>query len=250
MSLSTLDLPRLMQEDLKACLESDPEFTDVTVLCEDSGRVSYYQALAVACMTPKAGKIGLCAVIAEPTGKKRDPGVRFGPYDFDFGVWILEYREDNIGSSGTGKSAFNLARWASTILEGYAAGGLAQTFFNFQIKPENLSIMAGDGKEQIAGFTGWKLTFKGPEGDYQQPTQVAAPVISPREGAVPQTVTLTCSTAGASIYYTTDLSHPWSGNATATLYSAPITISAACVLSARAFKSGSIGSIRTAANYT
>ncbi len=36
--------------------------------------------------------------------------------------------------------------------------------------------------------------------------------------------TITCSTAGASIYYTTDGSFPWSGNPNATLYTAPFPI--------------------------
>ena len=212
MSLATLDLPRLSQTDLKNCLESDSEFANVTMLIEKSGDVQYYQDLATACMTPKAGKIGICGVVGEVTGRKRDPGVRFGPYDFDFAIWFLEFQQENMGASGSGITTIKLARWASTILEGYSAGGLIQNFTNFQIKPEILSILGPDRQQQIAGFTGWKLTFKGPEGTYQRPEQVTSPLISPRDTTAPQTVTLTCGTAGADIYYTLDLSHPWAGN--------------------------------------
>lgn len=65
--------------------------------------------------------------------------------------------------------------------------------------------------------------------------QVATPVASPTGGGVVygSTVVLTCATAGASIYYTTDGSTP---DNTDTLYTGPITISADTTLKAIGYK--------------
>ena len=44
------------------------------------------------------------------------------------------------------------------------------------------------------------------------------------------------------IYYTMDGSHPWEGNAQATLYTGPVTITGECLLRLRAFARGQVGS--------
>lgn len=64
---------------------------------------------------------------------------------------------------------------------------------------------------------------------------VATPTISPSAGAVllNSTVTLSCSTAGASIYYTTNGNTP---DTSSTLYTGPITISGAMTVKAKAYK--------------
>ncbi len=68
--------------------------------------------------------------------------------------------------------------------------------------------------------------------DFELPAgDVATPLFSPAGGLYfsPQTVTISTTTAGASIYYTTDGSTPTSAS---TLYSAPITISSTTTLKA------------------
>ncbi|MBR1809947.1 MAG: InlB B-repeat-containing protein [Paludibacteraceae bacterium] len=70
--------------------------------------------------------------------------------------------------------------------------------------------------------------------------KVLTPVISPADGTVlkagSNTVTITCATAGASIYYTTDGTTPSSSNGT--LYSASFTLNGATIVKAIAVKSG------------
>jgi hypothetical protein len=75
--------------------------------------------------------------------------------------------------------------------------------------------------------------------------QVAAPVISPAAGSYerPLTVTITCATEGASVYYIADDAEP-------VLYSGPITLNESATIESYAMKAGMIDSERTAAKYT
>ncbi|HYF48607.1 MAG TPA: chitobiase/beta-hexosaminidase C-terminal domain-containing protein [Planctomycetota bacterium] len=79
--------------------------------------------------------------------------------------------------------------------------------------------------------------------------KVAAPAFSPNGGALAngQTVTLTCATAGATIRYTTNGTDPI---ATSAAYTAPLIVSAATTIKARAFKSGMTDSDITSASFT
>jgi Raf kinase inhibitor-like YbhB/YbcL family protein len=77
----------------------------------------------------------------------------------------------------------------------------------------------------------------------------AAPVFTPPAGAYTgaQSVAITSSTAGASIYYTTNGSDP---TAASTLYSAPITVSTTTTIKAVAIKAGMLNSAISSAAYT
>lgn len=78
---------------------------------------------------------------------------------------------------------------------------------------------------------------------------VATPTASPASGAYSgdQSVTLSCTESGASIYYTTDGSTP---SAASTLYTGAITVSATTTLKAIAFKTGLDQSLILSSVYT
>ena len=82
-----------------------------------------------------------------------------------------------------------------------------------------------------------------------QPQTVATPVANPNGGTYTeaQSVTLSCSTSGASIYYTIDGNTP---TASSTLYSSAITINGNTTLKAIAVKSGMNNSAVMSATYT
>lgn len=81
------------------------------------------------------------------------------------------------------------------------------------------------------------------------PTHVATPEITLAGGAYTgnQTTTITCGTAGASIYYTLDGSVPTTSS---TAYSSSVTIDHSCTLKAKAFKDGLTDSEVASATYT
>ena len=69
-------------------------------------------------------------------------------------------------------------------------------------------------------------TTSSDEPDNSNPGRVATPILSPSPGVIsnPVEVTISCSTPGAVVYYTTDQSMPVAGNAVTQVYSSPIAI--------------------------
>jgi len=79
------------------------------------------------------------------------------------------------------------------------------------------------------------------------PPQVATPTFSPASGSnVPVNVTISCATAGASIYYTLDGSLPTQGS---TLYSNAVNLASASTIRAVAFTNGWTPSVAAVAYY-
>jgi len=87
-------------------------------------------------------------------------------------------------------------------------------------------------------------------GVYTITLQVAAPTFSPGAGSYSsaQSVTISSTTGGASIRYTTDGSTP--SESAGTLYSSPVPISTTTTLKAIAYESGMTDSPVTSATYT
>jgi hypothetical protein len=81
------------------------------------------------------------------------------------------------------------------------------------------------------------------------PQQAAKPTISPNGGTFTAStqVTLSCSTSGATIRYTTNGTDPTSSS---TLYSSPFTVSTTCTVKAKGFKTGYTDSDVASAGFT
>jgi hypothetical protein len=80
----------------------------------------------------------------------------------------------------------------------------------------------------------------------------ATPTFSPAQGGVilGTLVTISSTTAGAAIYYTTDGTDPGTGGGSSTVYSAPIAITAATTIKAIAIAAGLSDSAIATASYT
>ena len=81
------------------------------------------------------------------------------------------------------------------------------------------------------------------------PSSAATPVISPSYGSFydSQSVSISCSTAGASVRYTLDGSEPTTSSA---LYTAPFTLTSSATVKAKAYKDGSLSSSTASVDYT
>lgn len=90
---------------------------------------------------------------------------------------------------------------------------------------------------------------RAPQEPLDKKAAAAAPVFAPRPGAytAPLKVTLTTSTAGAAIYYTTDGSSP--SRQTSPVYRGPIQLTATATLKAFAYKKGLKASATTTGTY-
>lgn len=106
-------------------------------------------------------------------------------------------------------------------------------------------------KDKAEEVMGWDIPDYYPESIEsiiykKQHGAVSAPVFSPAAGEVASgtSVTITCATDGATIYYTTDGSTP---DATKTKYTAPVTISADTSFKAIAIKGDKSSSVTSAA---
>lgn len=238
--------------DLKARCQAESYFSDVAVIVRDDNTVADAEAMALGFMTVTGGKIGACLIIEQPEYVDQMNGVQDGPMRMNWRVLCLENRVINADTAngGTGKRALALARHFRRLIRNYHAGGLTQQFIFDRISRVKDAVYYDEARDESTSLVCWSCEFHGSEADFVNVAKVNRPVLSPNSGAVPQTVTITCTTADVTIYYTTDGTHPWSGNSAAQVYSGALTISTACVLRACAFKTNHTASDVAAGNYT
>ena len=109
----------------------------------------------------------------------------------------------------------------------------------YELVPSNATVGEATGNYEITYIKG-KLTII---------DTVATPTFSPAAGeyAAAQTVTISCATDGAAIYYTTDSSEP---SASSTPYTATVSVSTTTTIKAIAVKDGMKDSAVATAEYT
>ena len=140
-----------------------------------------------------------------------------------------------------------------SVLEGEFVASATTTF----VKPDNTdwtnmyykityNVTVSGTSNKFLQFVG--AVFYTGEGG-QTPETVATPTFSPSNGTFfePQSVTISCTTEDASIYFTIDGTDP---DESSSLYSVPVTISETTTLKAKAFKSGFTASSVASATYT
>lgn len=243
-TIAAIDVIDLLPTEIEAILESDSYFSDITVVVAERGNVVAEMQAKQAVITAKTGKRGVSVVI--PQLEARDPnlGGSYGPMQLQPAVQVYEIVEVNNGAGGTGKSARTIARRIRDILTNARAAGLFKA-----LRPDENFLVPLNLKE--ANLIGYQCNFVCLEDDGEAISKVQPlPTFLPASGATPQTVTITAP-SGSSVYYTTDGSHPWTGNPTATLYTAPITLATGpVILRARAFLTGSFPSDTQLSRYT
>jgi len=162
------------------------------------------------------------------TINETDSGYDNGLYVIDAGATWFARSASFVGISQANNNANFGVRLVSAFVSGTSEYG-----------PANPTGTYGTG----GTYRYDNLTFS-----FTDANTVLAPTFDPAGGvfAAPVQVTMTCATADAQIYYTTDGSDPTQSS---TLYASPITISQNTTLKARAFKTGMTASDITSADY-
>ena len=144
----------------------------------------------------------------------------------------------------------------SYLLKTYGSTPDSYCNFLFSLSSGNFSVVGqGDNDNKNIKYNSSSHLFSG-YGDTQnailiyveQSSSVATPTFSPAAGTYgsTQSVSLSCGTAGATIYYTTDGSEP---TRSSTAYSSAISVSVNTTIKAKAFKRGMHASETASATY-
>lgn len=122
-------------------------------------------------------------------------------------------------------------------------------FSGLTLAPET-TYTVGVAGDAFKDTTGLGIAASDDVGSFTTQGQVATPAANPSEGTytIPQTVTLTCATEGASIYYTTNGDVP--SSASGLKYTVPFSMPNGQTLKAIAIKDGMVDSAILSAQYT
>lgn len=231
--MSAIDTTTALQADLEARCNAEPYFADVVVVSVQPQDLEAELDQKLAALAGKGGKRGL-AILVLPVEDQHEelPEVQFAPLTLHIGFQVVEWVLLNRAAGGTEKPGRKIVRRLRDLFAHYTPVGLVHGLVP---AAQCIKRVTPAKRNRLA----WEVSFTAREADEEPLQKVARPTFT----RAANTVQLACATAGAAIYYTTDDSHPWSGNPAATLYSAPVAIPpAGLTLRAGAFQSGAIAS--------
>jgi hypothetical protein len=219
--------------DLRDRAAADPFYADIPLfvmrprVAEESFAIIQTRVdEAINCLRLKAGKGGAAVTFLMPQGDTDKPNVSGPQMRFTYTARVQEHPILNFGPKGTRKSAEEIALHTLQLFHLCMLNGANC----LAADPATLTPSA-----EFAPKLTYDVRFFA-QGNLRPPAKVALPLISPRSGAAPQEVTLTCATDGAALWYTLDGSYPSSANPEAEEYDEPFTVSTAATLRVAAEK--------------
>jgi hypothetical protein len=232
-----------MQQELVALLKADEVLSALPILDERLGDINAEVEKQLGISTAVGGKIGACVIVQSPTADDESPAVHGGIMETEWTFLVLEEPVLNDhATKGHRIRALKIARRIVRVCKLYAATGLCTAL----VPAKPTIVPFGNPLASIA----YRVAMRTTEVGQGRNLKVAQPAIASAGSVAPQSVTITCATAGAAIYYTLDGSHPYAGNAQAVLYAGAFNVNAAGTVRARAFKTGYVGSNAAAADFT
>lgn len=229
MSASARDLLRRVQEDAYGRLLAEPQLATVALVLERKAVTPAELQRILSARGARGGKVGLCILVQRPVfNPGADDSSLRGQLVQAF--TIIEHPALNAGDLGDGRSAEEIA---ADVLQLFA-------FAACTVPGQAFSPFAGGAvvsDNSFEGFNAWEVRLQ-LFGAIARDARCGTPLIDPDSGSHAGPITLTTATAGAGIYYTTDGTYPSSESSTAHLYSAPLTLAAACTLRTAAEKAG------------
>ncbi len=194
-------------------------------------------------------------VMAIEKASDDNPAVPGGPLKLTITIQWVENVIINNSAKGTGTPIRVYAASCVKLLKLYTPVGLTQNLV--PAVPAIREFTDNTQKSLRVGmveFTAIEADFK-PFLRVNRPQIVVAGAVVPVTNGTmsyqltgPATVTVIAPDAGI-IYYTTDGSHPYAGNAAAEPYAGPVTIENECLFRCRGFAPGKSGSDTAAANF-
>ena len=253
----TQDLWPLLQRDLLGVIQADDFLgTRLGVLVEPGDLDSViHQKLAKIVGPGLDGKHGVGFLVL-PIERADDDNASLpgGPLKLTLRIQWAENVILNQSASGTRKPMRIFTAQTEKILKLYTPVGLTQSLV--PAKPV-ISEFTDDSNQYLRLG---QVEFTAVEADFTPFRRVSRPLISvagvQASACSPNSYQLTATAlvsvtaaAGATIYYTTDGTHPYQGNASAQVYSGPVSIVEPCLFRARAFIPGQTGSDTAAASF-
>lgn len=190
------------------------------------------------------GRLGLGFLVL-PIEKASDDNVNLpgGPLKLTITVQFVENVTLNRGPRGTQMPCRVFVARAEKILKLYTPVGLTQS-----LVPAS-PVIHEFTPDRDDNLRVGQLEFTAMEADFTPYIRLNRPQIVVTGSAYPYTVAVNAPDA-ATIFYTTDNTHPYQGNATAIPYTAPFPITAPCLLRVRSFNPPKIASDTAAQNFT
>jgi hypothetical protein len=213
-----------LQRDVAERLRSDALISTLTVVTERDGDILASIQRALGLVTSRAGNRGLCLTVLQITANPASLDAPGPVLDMVVAVRVLE---NPVLNNVPGQTALTIARRVTRLLHHYTPIGISSC-----LTPGTpLITPVVDPEAPVA----YEVQFVARQSDFDVPDRVADPAISAPASTTPTTVTISCATADAAIYYTTDGSYPRLEGATSTRYSAPFALSSPATVRATAY---------------
>jgi hypothetical protein len=252
------DLWPLIQRDILGALQADDFLGARQGVLVEPGDIDSViaQKIAKAVGVGRDGRNGVGFLVL-PIERADDDNVSLpgGPLKLTLSIQWVENVVVNQSIQGTGTPIRVYAAETERLLKLYTPVGLTQNLV--PARPVISEFTDNTQKNVRVG----RVEFNAMEADFRPFLRVSRPQIavagvgtaaSPNSYQVtgPAVVTVTAPDADAGqVYFTTDGSHPYQGNAAATVYNSPVTINQPCLFRVRAFACGKAGSDTAAVNF-
>lgn len=218
-----------LQEDLTFKLLSEAALERINIVQLRKLVIESRLEIKLLTLTPRNGRIGCGAVVEMPALTVPSPNAPGPEGEFLISVLVLE--NPLYSMMATTGTLLQAEETALRVLE------IGHRFFLRDVAEFNAAKNAVEPVESEKGLVAYRVTF-GFRHAATPAARVEVPVVSDTGGLV----TLTCATAEADIYYTTDDSFPGSGNPAAQRYLEPFTVDNDTVLRVAAYRSDLTGS--------
>ncbi len=218
-----------LQQQCADRIQSDPAFADVCVLTEHIADIESEIQRALGPLNEQGGKTGLVAILLTPTASVNFENV-FGPFfdEIKIAVRVIENVPINQDpDSGTNLPAAEAAETICGLLHHFQPDSA-----NGPVVAQRPAITLGNDPNYLS----YDCLFQTSGGLTTVLPQAATPVITDTGGSV----SITCATAGAAVFYTLDGSNASPRNGT--LYTTPFVPATGLTLNARAWLAGYLAS--------